>query len=217
MKKSIITTIIIIIIAIIAFGNATYSYFAADIDLGKILNTEVLFSGTYNPVFTAVSDGDLILKVTDADMLHTDTNLVAATKSQTITVTLDDVGDSAGSTASCNYKFIFKDLSSDSSTEEKTYEKYVPSSLASGQNEFTIKITNNAGDVITETKVNDLTNDQVLKDGLTITAQGVAKSEVYTVTATIYNLNADQDDIKNKTYGYKILTQAYDCKVDKNG
>ena len=217
MKKTIITIIIFVIIAIIAFGNATYSYFAADIDLKNILNTEVLFSGTYNPVFTAVSDGDLILKVTDADMLPTESPLVAATKSQNITVTLDDVGDSAGSTASCKYKFIFKDLSSDSPTEEKTYEKYVPSSSIEDQNEFTIKITNNAGEVITETKVNELTDEQVLKEDLTISSQGESKSEIYTVTATIYNLNADQDDIKNKTYGYKILTQAYDCKVEKNG
>ena len=215
MKKTIFATIIIACVAVFAVGNIAYSYFGTTLNINSNLNVGAIFTGNYTPVFTAESDGSLELSVTDADMLlaDADNNNVAVSATGNINITLDAVGDSKNSTATCTFEFVFEDLATENSNG---YEKYTPSSNLNGANEYTIEIKENNENVLSETSVDKLnqSSNSLVKDKLTITsgASGVT-TKTYTVTAKIYNLNVDQDGIKNKKFGFKIKTTNVNCKM----
>ncbi len=216
MKKTIFATIIIACVAVFAVGNIAYSYFGANLNITNNLQLGAIFTGDYTPVFTAESEGNLMLTVTDADMLlaNVDNNNVAVSATGNINVTLDAVGDEKNSTATCTFKFVFEDLSTDGSE----YTKYTPSANLNGDKEFTVKIldtSNGSSEVVAEKNVSELIgSDNVLSDNLSISAKGSKTTKNYQVVASIYNLNLDQTGIKNKKFGFKIETQAVECKID---
>lgn len=211
MKKTLLSTIVIISIVSYAVGNLAYSFFSVDFDIDTKMDIATIFSGEYIPVFTASSEGNITLDVTTADMLMTDKNTPAATDRGAINIYLEGVNDKDKSKVTCTFDFVYEDLEGD------TYTKYAPSPKAKEKNllEYTIKIVDDKdGIVLAEKSIAEFKTGDTIVSGLSISSDGATVTKDYFVIATIYNLNVEQN-ITNKKYGFKIKTTNVDCQVTK--
>ncbi|MBE6148077.1 MAG: hypothetical protein E7167_00995 [Firmicutes bacterium] len=208
-KKNFVLVIISAIIMLIVVGSLTYAYFTADVTANNTLNITSNISSGYRPVFTAYPDGNLALLVTTADMLDGDASndytAIGDTASQRYNVTLLANG------ATCTYSLYW--------TESSEFA-YVPSPNATnaGLKEYTIKVVDSTGKtVLAETPVTTLqaranaNKESILASNLSITSYDSAVTEVYTITATIYNLDVVQN-IYNKNYTSYVGVTGITCE-----
>ena len=196
-KRNFVLVIISALIMLAIVGTLTYAYFTADVTSLNNLKINASVSNDYKPIFTAYPDGNLALLVTTADMLDGDASndysSIGDTASQTYHVNL------LAYNHTCTFALSWKDNST---------EAYVisPQVANLGLNEYVIKVENSSGDVLLEeTSIKTLqdrvnvNNEAILVEGLSITSYDSLASEIYTITATIYNLDVVQT-IYNKNY-----------------
>ena len=100
---------IIGLVALMCLSAFSYAYFAVNSTPTNSLNIVASVSGDLLPVFTASSTGNLILDVTDADMMNgtagAANTTIAATANQTLKVTMS--GGSSSKTATCDFDFVW--------------------------------------------------------------------------------------------------------------
>ena len=214
MKKTIFATILFVSAAIIAVGSVAYSYFASEININNNLNVGTIFSGKYTPVFIAEAEDNLTLNVTDADMLKDDANegnnTVAVSGEGNLTVTLGAVGDANNSTANCTFNLTVEPITGNG------YDTYTPSEgVTNDMKEFTVEITkgDNSQEVLAETQINNNNNKISVSESISTTDSTTDAVQKYHVKAKIYNLNIDQQNIRNKKFGFKIGVEGTNCTV----
>ena len=211
MKRKVLFLIIFVSVILYAFGNMAYSFFNVGIITDDVLNVSVSFPGGNLPVFTASSDENISLIVTDADMLVTSENTPAATKRGSVNIYLDGTNVEENSSVTCTFDLVYEDI------EGNSYNKYVPSPAAKANNllEYGISIIEEDGTVVLkETSVDSFKAGDSMVKGLSVSTTENTINKKYIVIATIYNLNVEQN-IKNKKYGFKIKTTNVECQVTK--
>ena len=165
------------------------------------MSISAIVSDEINPVFTAYSEGDLTLEVTTADMLNTsansNNNSIADSASENLYVSLIAGGGKDATSVSCTYDLFWK--------QSGTAYTPSPNAASAGLMEYTIKVLDENGfNIVVETSVQLLqsrasNNQTIIASGLSISSSGVLTTKIYSVIATIYNLNVVQN-IYNKTY-----------------
>ena len=200
-KQNITFSIISIIVLILLVVTLTYAFFFFFVANVEGLNVVTNFVDSVFPVFSAVPDGNLELNVGTVDMLEEFSN-TSKSSFQTINVSL--IGGTASYEATCYFNFSWTD----------TGDKYYPTPLAENNNlkEYTIKITDsNQNIVFEETNVSKLTSgDSLLSTPQSISSSGTLNSKIYTVTATIYNLNIAQT-IYSQTFASTVTVNNVEC------
>lgn len=202
-KQNTIFLIVSILFFLVTIFSFTFAFFSPNITSNTALNASASINEAIVPVFTATSSGDLVLNVTDADMLQSVSNNTTTplTVSNTITVTL--LGGSSSQQASCTFKFIWTKLSGSST--------YTASTGRGSLKENTIKIVdNNSTTVVTETNIDSFTSGSAISSAITITSNGSLTTKVYTVTASFYNLNLAQT-MYNAQYKSRVSVGQVSC------
>lgn len=201
MKKTILAIIIFVLVVVYAGGNAAYSYFDSKLSIKDMFNVDALFTIEHKPVFIASSDGDLEVKVMDADMLQTDADNIAVIEKGAINVSLDPAINSE-KTTTCTFDFEYKTLT------DNGYSTYIPTE---GDNkEFTLEIIDSEGNsILPEISINEI--DKINNENLSISTQKDTVSKTYSVIARVYNLDVEQKTLINKKYGFKIETKNINC------
>ena len=195
----IVISILILIVIVISF---TYAFFSANITSIGNLNVTANIGEAMTPIFTAVPSNDLILNITDADMLESESNnnTTTLTANETMNVTL--IAGSLGEQVTCTFDFVW--------TRLPESDTYVPSSGRGSLKENTISIIDdNSNVVLAETNIDSFTSGNAIASG-SITSHGMLSTKVYTITQSFYNLNINQT-MYNASYKSRISVQNISC------
>ena len=203
-KQNIIFIVISILILIVIVISFTYAFFSANITANGNINVSVSIDRTPNPIFTATPSGDLILNITDADMLPSEANneTTPLTANETMIVTL--LGGSYSEQVTCTFDFVWAKLS-DSDT-------YVPSSGRGSLKENTLSIIDDSSTtVLFETNIDSFTNGGTIASS-SISSHGVLNTKTYTITQSFYNLNLNQT-MYEAVYKSRISVENISCTL----
>ena len=200
-KQNIIFITISIMILFVIILSFTFAFFSANITGRGNINVSANMDESMLPIFTAIPSGDLILDVTDADMLPSLANNTAAiSANETIEVSL--IGGTPLEEITCTYNFVWTKLS-DSDT-------YVPTTGRGSLKENTLKIVDdNSATVFTETNIDSLTSGNTIATR-SISSHGALNTQVYTVTQSFYNLDLNQT-MYNASYKSKVSIENVSC------
>ena len=201
-KKQNISFIILSLLVLTAtMISFTYAFFSANITGTGVLNASASINQTMLPIFTATPSGDIVLNITDADMLPTMANNTTTplTASETITVTL--IGGSASVQSSCTFNFVWTQLPGSNT--------YAASSGRGSLKENTLKIVYNSTNVLSETNIDSFTSGNAIANS-SITSNGSLTTKVYTITQSFYNLNLSQP-MYNASYKSRVTIGNVSC------
>lgn len=204
-SKLIVTVIIFVLAASGTLASFTYAFFTVNVESNNILNIAAIFDGEDAPVFLAHSDKGIEINVTQASMLESEKNSLA--KSVTANLSVELTPSTNGKSVTCTYDLVF-------SASSEGFDTYVPSPIVNENDlkEFTLKITSDSNDVLSETQVDKLTSN--IATGQSITASGTnTQKKIYEVTASIYNLDIEQN-IFNKKYKLTVKVANPSCVGD---
>ena len=203
-KENIIFSIISLLVLITTIFSLTYAFFSANVTSSASLNVVAGMNSAATPILTVTNDGNLAANITGFDMLQGDANNTTASRTSNQYLTVSMIGGSVSRQASCTYDIVW--------TAGSTV--YTPSSGRGNLKELTLKITDSSGvPVLYETNIDSLTSGNAVATNLTITSNGTLTEEVYTVTMSIYNLNINQDGLKNKTYTGEVSIDNISCGI----
>lgn len=209
-KKLLITSILFVIVAVGVITSFSYAFFSANLSVENVLNLASVFNNSGAPVFTAYTDSDIVMNITTASMLESESGTAADSSITNMTAELTGGSKENGTSVTCLYDIYFE-MASDG------YDTYVPSGRVNENNlkEYTLKITN--GDVITleETQISKLTSGSHIVRDESITSSGDKVQKIYQITSTIYNLGVEQN-IYNKKYKMIVKIDNPRCSGDTN-
>ena len=193
-RQSVIFIFISILILLVTIFSFTYAYFSANITQNNSLSVTASISNSIVPIFTASSSDDLVLSVSDADMLSTEANNSSAVKSASQTINVSLLGGSSSSMASCTFSFFWYNVGT----------QYVPTSGLGSLKEYTLKIVDSSSTaVVNETNISNFTSGNAIGTTQTITSNGTLNTQTYTATVSVYNLNMAQT-INGKNYASRV-------------
>ncbi|MBR7042209.1 MAG: hypothetical protein IKI04_01780, partial [Bacilli bacterium] len=194
----IVISLLVLIVIVISF---TYAFFSGNIVGNGNINVSANIDESMIPIFTAVPSGDLILDVTDADMLPSQANnTVPISANETIEVSL--IGGTPLEEITCTFSFVWTKLA-DSDT-------YVPTTGRGSLKENTLSIADeNSTTVFAETNIDSLTSGNTIATR-SISSHGSLNTQVYTVTQSFYNLDLNQT-MYNASYKSKVSIENVSC------
>ena len=200
-RQSVIFIFISILILLVTIFSFTYAYFSANITQNNSLSVTASISNSIVPIFTASSSDDLVLSVSDADMLSTEANNSSAVKSASQTINVSLLGGSSSSMASCTFSFVWYNVGT----------QYVPTSGLGSLKEYTLKIVDSSSTaVVNETNISNFTSGNAIGTTQTITSNGTLNTQTYTATVSVYNLNMAQT-INGKNYASRVTVGNVVC------
>lgn len=209
-KRVVVFSILSLVVVLIAITGFTYAFFTVNITSNNGNNNIAVNAHIGNcedPMFTSYTSGDLILDVTDADMLDSPvsastTHVVAEQDQQSLYVqfigaTADNNGNCTGS-ITCSYDLVWHNLGDSFPS--------APNAVSGNLTEYELAIT---GSLRTTKNIATLTNNSVILHD-SVTSTGSLATKTYNITAAVYNWNFAQL-FQNSHFEHNITVENIVC------